>query len=133
MVEFRLPGVPSLSPLGVKRSPPPKRRTRLAGRSERGQSYQDEYLAMIPLVRARSRGRCEIRSSHDCDGFAQEYPHHRKLRKQGGSNSLDNLLDVCFTGHNWLHRDLPRAEANRLGLLIPRDTPEYPYDPKVLP
>lgn len=94
--------------------------------------YQDEYQARALLVRSRSGGRCEIRSSHDCDGFAQEYPHHRKMRSQGGSNATSNLIDVCFTGHVWIHQLLPRAEAERLQLLVPRDTPEYPYDPSEL-
>ena len=114
----------------MKRSSPPKRRTRLAGRSAKGQDYEDEYLGMIPLVRERSGGRCEIACSHDCDGYAQEWPHHRKRRAQGGSNALRNLLDVCFTGHVWIHRTLPRAEAERLQLLVPRDVPEYPYNPR---
>lgn len=119
--------------MALKRTGPPKRRTRLAGRSSKGQDYEDEYQARAELVRVRSGGRCEIRSSHDCDGFAQEWPHHRKLRAQGGSNSLDNLLDVCFTGHVWLHQQLPRELAEKLQLIVPRDTPEYPYDPTELP
>jgi hypothetical protein len=52
------------------------------------------------------------------------------MRSQGGSNDIDNLLAVCFTGHIWIHRVLPRAEAERLQLLVPRETSEYPYDPK---
>jgi hypothetical protein len=54
------------------------------------------------------------------------------MRSQGGSNATSNLIDVCFTGHVWIHQLLPRAEAERLQLLVPRDTPEYPYDPSEL-
>ena len=111
----------------MKRSGSPRRR------SKKGQDYEDEYQARAQLVRVRSGGRCEIRSSHDCDGFAQEWPHHRKLRSQGGSNSTSNLLDVCWSGHVWIHQQLPRVEAERLQLLVPRDVPEYPYDPTELP
>jgi hypothetical protein len=114
----------------VKRSGPPKRRTRLKARSSSGEEYEEEYRQASILVENRARGRCEIRSTHDCDGISTGYPHHRKLRSQGGSNALDNLLAVCFTGHQWIHQVLPRAEAERLQLIVPRETPEYPYDPE---
>lgn len=121
----RLPGTGN-----VKRSGPPKRRTPIRARSSAGEEYGEEYRQASTLVHERSGGRCEIRSSHDCDRISTGSPHHRKMRSQGGSNDVDNLLDVCFTGHQWIHQILPRAEAERLQLLVPRETPEYPYDPQ---
>ena len=91
--------------------------------------YQLDYLDASDIVNERSNGRCEIRSTHDCDGLSTGSPHHRKMRSQGGSNDPDNLIAVCWTGHQWIHQQLPRAEAERMQLLIPRDTPEYPYNP----
>jgi hypothetical protein len=114
----------------MKRSGPPTRRTPVRRQSEAGADYEEEYRLASIRVDTRSGGRCEIRSTHACDGISTGYPHHRKMRSQGGSNSDDNLLAVCFTGHNWIHRELPRPEAERLQLIVPRDTPEYPYDPK---
>ena len=40
---------------------------------------------------------------------------------------MDNLMAVCFTGHHWIHRILPRAEAERLGLIVPREAPQSAY------
>ena len=113
----------------MKRSGPIKRRTPVRRQSSAGGEYEEEYRQAPILVHIRSGGRCEIRSTHDCDRICSGYPHHRRLRSQGGSNSTDNLLDVCFTGHNWIHRTLRRGDAVKLQLLVPRDVLEYPYDP----
>ncbi len=113
----------------MKRSGFLKRRTSLSKRSPAGEQYEEEYRLACVQVEHRSGGRCEIRSTHDCDRLYTAV-HHRKMRSQGGSNDIDNLLAVCFTGHIWIHRVLPRAEAERLQLLVPRETSEYPYDPK---
>ena len=96
-------------------------------RSERGDTYHQEYMAAALLVKRRSGGWCEIKDVHNCAGRSTDFPHHRKLRSQGGSNSLANLLDVCVTGHYWIHRQLPREHAEAMHLLVPRETPEYPY------
>jgi hypothetical protein len=104
-----------------------RRRKPLAGRSKRGYNYHRDYMAQSLLVKRRSGGFCEIIALHDCLGQATRFPHHRKLRSQGGSNDLDNLLDVCVNGHYWIHRELPRAHAEALGLIIPRDQPVTPY------
>jgi hypothetical protein len=102
----------------------PRRRHPIVTRKS---EYQLEYERMVPLVKARSRGMCEIREAHDCDGVATDHPHHRKRRGQGGSNTMTNLLDVCFTGHHWIHFRLPREDAEEFGLLIPSTDPETMY------
>ena len=106
-----------------------KRKTPVKRQSANGAAYEMAYAKASAKVRARSGGRCEIESTHDCDGTATLFPHHRKLRSQGGSNDLCNLIDVCWTGHDWLHRRLSRSEAVRLDLIVPREVPEHPYAP----
>lgn len=114
----------------MKRSPMPTRRRWIAKRSKKGHAYQQEYLRAIPLVTMRSGGLCEIAADHECDTWSTGYPHHRRLRSQGGSNdAARNLLDVCASGHRWIHRILPRKEAERLDLIVPRDVREHPYNP----
>ena len=99
-------------------------------RSAKGQAKEAEYWAQIPFVHDRSGYRCEVmRHGGRCRNQAQAYPHHRKLRAQGGSNSLDNLLDVCARCHDEIHRGMPRSLAVARGLIVPRDTPEFAYDP----
>lgn len=83
---------------------------------------------MAEVVHERSGGQCEIIAQHDCGHYVTYGPHHRKMRSQGGSNDPDNLLDVCWKGHQWIH-SLPRLLAYDLQLLVPRDYPEYPYSP----
>ena len=111
----------------MKRSGFIRRRKALRPHSEKGLDYHQEYINQALLVKRRSGGRCEIALHHPCDLRATDFPHHRKLRSQGGSNSLDNLLDVCATGHYWIHRVLHREEAEAYGLIIPREVPETPY------
>ena len=108
-----------------------KRRSPIKPRSAKGEAYQQEYLEASHRVAERSGGLCEIRAEHPCTGAASLYPHHRKLRSQGGSNDPDrNLLDCCPRGHDWIHA-LPRLKAYDLQLIIPRDQDEYPYDPPI--
>lgn len=77
-------------------------------------SYQAEFERQRPLVRRRSRGRCEAQTSV-CTGRAV-HVHHRKPRGRRGSNALVNLLDTCVLCHKWIH-DHPKA-ANAVGLLL---------------
>ena len=51
--------------------------------------------------------------------------HQRKYRKRGGSNSLDNLLDVCEPHHSWIHAHGGfGATANLLGLALSAEQDE---------
>lgn len=113
----------------MKRSPMPPRKKPVNPKSQKQLDYDHEYRSHTRFVKVRSGGRCEILAAHDCDGTSTPYPHHRKRRSQGGSNSLDNLLDVCFTGHQWLHVELPWLDAIHLGLLVKQSDTEYAYDP----
>jgi len=107
------------------------KRSAIKHRSVKGQEYEADYWAQMPLVHDRSGYRCEVmRHGGRCRNQAQAYPHHRKLRSQGGSNSLDNLLDVCARCHDEIHREMPRSLAVARGLIVPRDTAEFPYDPQ---
>lgn len=77
---------------------------RLKGRGSSGGAvtYETEFQAAKPLVRERSRGRCEAAASPNCSGQGG-HVHHRRLRSQGGTNELDNLLDVCVWCHSFIH------------------------------
>lgn len=109
--------------------PKPKTRRPIPAHSPQGAEYQKEYKLRSKLVHARSGGMCEVKAAHDCDGAATPTPHHRKFRSSQGSNSLDNLIDTCWSAHYWIHRILPREEAVRLQLVVPKSVAEYPYEP----
>lgn len=49
-------------------------------------------------------GACKARASWDCTGRAQHH-HHIVRRSQGGKDSKDNLLPVCWVCHAWIHRN----------------------------
>jgi hypothetical protein len=113
----------------MKRSGWIKRKKGVNPQSDAGREYQEEFELNSQIVQARARYRCEIQTPHDCDGFISTV-HHRKLRSQGGSNHPDNnLLAVCFTGHVWIHTQLPRYRAVLLQLITPSTADEHPYDP----
>lgn len=53
-------------------------------------------------IRARSGGACEARLTAECRGVGQHL-HHRKLRGQGGPETIVNGLHVCFLCHHAAH------------------------------
>lgn len=77
--------------------------------------YEAEFRRARPLVRARSGGRCEAQASPACSGQAT-HVHHRKLRSQGGTNDLGNLLDTCLWCHGAIHGRV--AASLERGLLV---------------
>lgn len=126
----------------MKRSAIAKKKTRkLSG-------FDREFESMKSIVHERSRGECEalrlamstveakvghggfadgdlgqaygqfVERLYDCVGRGV-HVHHRKYRKRGGTNSIDNLLDVCEPCHSWIHSHggFGRA-ANLLGLAL---------------
>lgn len=94
----------------LKRSPMKRQRSTGIG------VYAAELDALTPALHARSRGRCELHFTDVCKGKAS-HRHHRKLRGQGGTNTMANLLHLCTACHDYLHAH-PRIAYSR-GWLVP--------------
>lgn len=58
----------------------------------------------------------EFMSCKVCGFRPAAHKHHRKRRSQGGDDSSANILDVCVTCHDWIHKH-PEL-AFRAGLLV---------------
>ena len=84
-----------------QRNKPSKIMSRSVSTSTSTNDYELEFRKMRLVIRQRSRHQCEARTEA-CVG-AGEHIHHRKLRSQGGTNSANNLIDVCTPCHNWIH------------------------------
>lgn len=73
--------------------------------------------ALRDAVMKRDNWTCQLRQrgvDHDCWGH--HHVHHIRLRSQGGSDDMDNLVTLCPDAHDWVHnRD--RAQAETLGLI----------------
>lgn len=61
-------------------------------------------------VKARSEGLCEVRAL-GCQRWGV-HMHHRKLRSQGGTDTVGNLMHVCGWCHRWVHEH-PREARSR--------------------
>jgi hypothetical protein len=105
---------------GFKSTGKPLRSGRLQQKPKN--AYERQLDRMRPVIRRRSKGRCEI-GLPGCQRVAR-HPHHRKLRSRGGTNDADNLLDACDHCHDWAHAH--PAIATRLGLQIPSRAPVGP-------
>ncbi|WP_363324762.1 HNH endonuclease [Corynebacterium ciconiae] len=46
-----------------------------------------------------------------------QHLHHRQLRSQGGGHTTENLVLLCHTCHEWVHRH--PAQARERGLIVP--------------
>ena len=68
-------------------------------------------------VRTRSNGWCEVAHLIGCGParHPSQHLHHIKLRSQGGDHTPDNILAVCQTAHDLIHRN--PAVSYELGLL----------------
>lgn len=71
---------------------------------------------MRSVILERSEGLCELRIPNVCTGWANRSPHHRKLRSQGGQNTMSNLVAVCGPCHS--HAHLHRYLAFRFGWIV---------------
>jgi hypothetical protein len=65
--------------------------------------FGSELALAAEEVRRRSRGRCEARIADVCTTYAADGPHHRRMRSQGGPDTVENLLDLCPPCHRWVH------------------------------
>lgn len=97
---------------------PPK----VAKKSASLRAYEAEFQMVKAVVKARSKGVCEA-GTPVCTRVAV-HVHHRKLRSQGGSNYPDNLLDLCFSCHDWIH--LHPAASYEQGWLLHSTDDEEP-------
>jgi len=111
--------LPAQSKKRQRRSPPKVVKSR--GLDGVAVTYQAGFEAARPLVRQRSKGVCEAQVSPDCTRTAT-HVHHRKMRSQGGSNALVNLLDTCSSCHSTIHGK--PADSYRSGLLVRSWEPE---------
>lgn len=84
----------------------------LTGTTRKGRRTLEESK---DIVRARSRGWCEIGVSFICEGRAGEF-HHRLMRSQGGPDTPDNLAHACAACHRHVHAN--PSWAYRLGWLL---------------
>jgi hypothetical protein len=75
-----------------------------------GIGYETEFKHMRPVIAARSAGRCEIEGP-GCTGLG-EHVHHRKMRSQGGDNSLACLVHACNHCHKRIHEHPEESYAN---------------------
>lgn len=116
----------------MRRSPMPARsrplrsQTRLAGgvllhrpplKAKRRTSGESRAWAALRLrVLARSGGLCECCGA-GLNPLVWEC-HHRRLRSQGGADSMTNLLALAPGCHQVAHRG-DRAAAERAGLIVP--------------
>lgn len=92
-----------------------KRTRKRQGPTTAIEDYRAELDAITPALELRSHGKCEL----DLPGCKRKATvrHHRKLRSQGGPNTLANLLHLCAPCHDHLHAH-PRIAYTR-GWLVP--------------
>jgi HNH endonuclease len=109
---------------------PIRRKSMNRGKSPKLSDFDAEFETAKRVVRARSRGVCETadfclaqlrqltqepdvfltywdallrwRVDRPCE-FRAGHVHHRRYRSRGGTNSLDNLIDLCLGCHQWVH------------------------------
>ena len=79
--------------------------------------YKPDWNALRLRVCFRDQGQCVACG----DDLAEWECHHRRLRAQGGPDSPENLVSLCFECHEQAHRD--RAWARAQGLILHRGDP----------
>lgn len=66
-------------------------------------------------VMGRADGGCELYLAERCTGVATQW-HHRKMRSQGGEDTIPNGLAVCHQCHLKIHRN--PAASYEFGFLV---------------
>lgn len=101
--------------VALKRSEKRLKRTRLNPIGKKGKAHRLRMDLLRPTVFARALWRCEFPGC----GSECHHAHHVLPRSRGGPDTLENLIAVCFTHHQWIHAH--PIDAGRLGLLRGRD------------
>ncbi len=70
-------------------------------KSKRQIAYDEEFRSMRPLVLHRDGYVCQA-NLRSCT-IRATVVHHRKLRSQGGKNTLANLVSLCVNCHTEIH------------------------------
>lgn len=78
------------------------------------------------IARCERRLSCQAGVAPDCT-HRNEVSHHRKLRKQGGPDTDDNLLAVCNPCHRRIHAEPNESYMN--GTLVPSWAEITPWEP----
>ena len=79
-----------------------KHRSRLRAVSPRRRRRDAEWARVTTAVIRASNGFCGIGVRAVCTRVATE-GHHRKLRSQGGTNTIDNCVPTCAACHRYAH------------------------------
>lgn len=100
--------------------PPSKLRAGVPAGEGRAPARPKRAATTVPrpirdVVLARAQGRCEA-----CGGPSLfPHLHHRKLRSQGGEHTPENLIACDWRCHHAIHNEIPRADAEAWGLIVP--------------
>lgn len=94
----------------MKRSGPLKRRTPLKRQSKKAARKQQKYTETRQEVAAAAFGKCQARADSRCQMLGDQ-AHHLKRRSQGGKDTPENLIWVCWRCHNWIHANPEKARA----------------------
>lgn len=90
----------------MKRRAPLQRRSPMRRRRNASTAYRTARRRRLELA----AGRCEARAPGCTHGAV--HTHHIRRRSQGGADELDNLLAVCASCHDWIHRNPEHARRN---------------------
>ena len=97
------------------------------GPSAKVSDFARELDEVTPALVVRSKNRCEA-GFPGCEvELWTAHRHHRKLRKQGGTNDLENLLLVCRTCHDFGHLNRNIARKTRFVVSANKDPKKLPF------
>lgn len=90
-----------------------------AARLAKQRRQESEWQQAREAVIWRSRGLCEANWQGVCPPgpHAGEHVHHRRLRSQGGTHDVENLLHLCRIVHDHAH-NVDRVGAEQRGIIV---------------